>query len=179
MKRLLSLCMIPALMAGLGVAQGRALAGCRGGACHGGVCYDGHGSCCPPYWCDPYADLHPWPDDNPLYDGPRNWSWWYPHGGFTAYLGLPGSGVQAPSDYSHINWVIPPHVNANMVLQKLEMLGVPLVPQETMYLGKNPAHVAKTKLPVPGRWIKEKEKEKEREKELKDKEKDKDKDLDR
>jgi hypothetical protein len=175
MKRLLRTLLILAGLAGVGLGQGQALAhGDHWGRRH--WCWDGPDGC-PPYWCDPYANLVPWPDDNILYVGPRNWAWWFPHGGFTAYPGEPGSGVQARSDYSHVNWVVPPHVNAQMVLQRLEMLGVPLVPQETLYLGKNPA-VNKAKLPIPGRWAKEKEAEKDKEKE-KDKDKDKDREIER
>ncbi|MFO0846185.1 MAG: hypothetical protein U0797_28045 [Gemmataceae bacterium] len=50
----------------------------------------------------------PWPNDSYLIEGPRTWAWWYPHGGFTAYPGLPGSGVEIGSDYSHVNWVVAP-----------------------------------------------------------------------
>jgi hypothetical protein len=175
MKRLLRILLLPAVMAGLGLSAGQALAhgdhwGWRGW-------HFGGPEGCPPYWCDPYANLAPWPYDNPLIEGPRIWAWWYPDGGFTAYPGQAGSGVQARSDYSHVNWVVPPHVNAQSVLQRLEALGVPLVPQETMYLGKNPS-VNKAKLPVPGRWARDKEPEKDKEKE-KEMDKDKDKELNR
>jgi hypothetical protein len=133
--------------------------------CRGRHCGPGYGCgvpSCPPYWCDPYADLRPWPDDNPLYEGPRNWAWWYPHGGFTAYPGLPGSGIVTGSDYSHVNWVVSPTVNAQMVTQKLRAMGVPLVPQDTIYLGKNPKVVEKAKLPMPKNWIKDDEPEKDK-----------------
>src|SRR5262245_39379000 len=138
---------------------------------------DGDG--CPPYWCDPYACLHPWPYDNPLIDGPRNWAWIFPDGGFTAYLGEPGSGVQARSDYSHVNWVVHPTVNAAGVVRKLDALGIPRVPQDTIYLGKNPAQVDRAKLPLPRAWLpRDEEKPKEPEKAI-EKEKDKKEEKDR
>ena len=28
-----------------------------------------------------------------LIEGPQNWAYWYPHGGFTTYPGEPGSGI--------------------------------------------------------------------------------------
>jgi hypothetical protein len=173
MKQLASLLLVSAVLVGFAVAPPDA-AGC--GYCHGvGVGYgvasfgctpDG----CPPYWCDPYACLQPWPFDNPLIVGPRNWSWLYPDGGFTVYPGEPGSGVRTGSDYSHVNWVQPPQANAQAVLQKLDALGIPRVPQDTTYLGKNPAQVDKAKLPVPKAWQpppaeKEKDKAIEKEKE--------------
>lgn len=161
MKPLMRVLAIPAVLVLTGLAAGSAEAQCRGGYC-------GHGcvALCPPYWCDPYADLRPWPDDNPLYEGPRNWAWMFPDGGFTAYPGLPGSGITTGSDYSHVNWVIAPTANAQIVTQKLEELGVPLVPQETIYLGKNPKVVDKAKLPMPKNWIKDGEPEKEEKKDL-------------
>src|SRR5262249_38958098 len=128
----------------------------------GGCPYNGNGTGdgCPPYWCDPYASPHSWPYDNPLIDGPRNWSWIYPEGGFTVYLGEPGSGVWPRSDYSHVNWVMSPADNAQAVLRKLDALGIPRVPQDTIYLGKNPAQVDKAKLPLPRAWEQPKEPEK-------------------
>ncbi len=108
----------------------------------------------------------PWPYNNPLISTPRNWSWMYPDGGFTLYPGQAGSGIQARSDYSHINWVQPPHANAQAVVQKLDALGIPRVPQDTTYLGKNPAQVDKAKLPIPKAWQREPEKEIEKGKEV-------------
>jgi hypothetical protein len=142
--------------------------GCKARRCPPGVSATHDGP--PPYWCDPYACLHPWPNDNPLLTGPRNWAWVFPDGGFTAYPGLPGSGTRSNSDYSHINWVVSPQNNAQMVQQKLDALGIPRVPQETMFLGKNPGMVDKAKLPLPKGWQKDAGKEKE---------KDKDKDADK
>lgn len=159
MRQFASLLLVSAVLTGFAVAPADASGwgGCAGGCSSYGCTPDG----CPPYWCDPYACLTPWPNDNPLITGPRNWSWLYPDGGFTAYLGLPGSGVKARSDYSHVNWVQSPHANAQGVLQKLDALGIPRVPQDTTYLGKNPAMVEKAKLPVPKAWQpKEPEKDK-------------------
>lgn len=164
MLRLLRLGIIPlALLVALTctsslLAKGK---GCRGS----GYGYGGTPDGCPPYWCDSYANLNPWPYDNPLVDGPRNWSWWFPYAGFTAYPGLPGSGIVIGSDYSHINWTVPPVANANQVVQKLQSMGIPLVPQETIYLGKIPKLADKAKLPIPKNWLPE-EKEKNADKEL-------------
>jgi hypothetical protein len=167
MRRFATLLILSAALGWTGYAQ----AGCPGSA-----------QGCGPYWCDPYANLRPWPNDNDLYDGPRNWAWWYPHGGFTAYPGQAGSGIKTGSDYSHVNWVTAPASNAQLVTEKLQSLGIPLVPQETTYLGKNPAAVNKAKLPQPKSWIKDVEPvepEKEKGKEIeKDKAKDNDKDKD-
>jgi hypothetical protein len=94
-----------------------------------------------------------------------------PFGGYTLYAGQAGSGVHSASDYSHINYHKPPALTAQMVLDRLRDLGIPLVAPETQFLGKNPA-VEGVRLPVPRPWIKfEEPKEKEKEK---DKDKDKD-----
>jgi hypothetical protein len=168
MKQLASLLLVSAVLAGFALAPA-ASAG-SGCAYNGGCAGDG----CPPYWCDPYGCLQPWPYDNPLIHGPRNWSWIYPDGGFTAYPGEPGSGVWARSDYSHVNWVVSPADNAQGVLRKLDALGIPRVPQDTIYLGKNPAMVDKAKLPIPRAWQPEPEKLKEPEKEVEKDKKEKD-----
>lgn len=157
MRRFSRLLLLSALLITAGSAHA---GGCKAGlGCGGGGAWAG----CGPYWCDPFVDFSPWPNDNYLYDGPRNWAWRFPHGGFTVYPGEPGSGIKMGSDYSHINWVVPPADNAKMVLEKLKALGVPLVPQETIYLGKNPGAVQKAKLPLPKSWIKDDEKEPEKE----------------
>lgn len=135
---------------------------CKGlkGCSYGSYTPDG----CPPYWCDPYACRDTWPMQNPYISGPRNWAWILPDGGFTAYPGQVGSGIRAYSDYSHVNWVAPPQVNAQNVVQKLDQLGIPRVPQDTIYLNRNPAQVNKAKLPMPKSWIQEPEAGKEIEK---------------
>jgi hypothetical protein len=134
-----------------------------------------------PYWIDSFACLHPWPNDNCLMRLPQNWAWIFPSGGFTAYLGTPGSGVQANSDYSHIHWVVSPQQTAQNVQQKLDALGIPRVPQDTIFLGKNPGTVDKAKLPIPRKWVapeenkeaeKEKGKDKGKDADTKDKAKD-------
>lgn len=151
MRRFALLLILPAAF---GLA-GQARAGCGPRGCGGWA--GGVWAGCGPYWCDPFADLRPWPNDNYLYEGPRNWAWWYPYGGFTAYPGEPGSGIKIGSDYSHLNWVVSPVTNAQIVTEKLQALGIPLVPQETIYLGKNPGAVNKAKLPLPKSWIKDEE----------------------
>lgn len=80
-----------------------------------------------------------------------NNAWLYPDGGFTLYPGQPGSCVPSHSDYSKVNWVVPPTTNAQAVLDKLRELGVPQVPPDTIYLGKNP-NAGDAKLPIPKGW---------------------------
>jgi hypothetical protein len=150
MRRFATLLILSAALGAAGDAEG----GCHGAAPGWG---GGTPPGCGPYWCDAYANLRPWPENNPYYDGPRSWAWWYPDGGFTAYPGQPGSGIKGGSDYSHVNWVTSPASNAQLVTDKLQSLGIPLVPQETTYLGKNPAAVQKAKLPQPKGWIKDAE----------------------
>lgn len=134
--------------------------GCRGGSCGlGDYSYDNPDGCLPA-WCDPFVDLSPWPMDA-RYNGSRNWHWWYPYGGFVNYPGEPGTGIRPVSDYSHINWLMPPSSTAQMVTQKLDMLGIPRVPQETLFLDKNPSVELNTKLPVPKNWAKEPPKDEE------------------
>jgi hypothetical protein len=165
--------MVPAVLLAVGTVVAPASAGGhRHGTCAAGYSASYAFNSCPPYWADPFADLRPWPFDNFLYDGPRNWTWWFPDGGFTAYPGEPGSGIVAGSDYSHINWVISPTATAQLVRQKLDALGIPPVPQETLFLGKNPAAVDKAKLPLPKSWMVDPDKD------LPLENKDKDKDLD-
>lgn len=149
--------LIPALVLAFGLGAGAAQAQCCKAKCRARGCADG---CCAdggwtPYWCDPYAVLDPWPNDNSLFCGPRYWGWYFPDGGFTAYPGLPGSGVATRSDYSHVSWLASPADTAQAVVQKLDSLGIPRVPQDTTYLGKNPAMVDKAKLPVPKAWRKD------------------------
>jgi hypothetical protein len=80
-----------------------------------------------------------------------NWAWIYPDGGFTLYPGQAGSCVPSHSDYSKVNWLVPPTASAQAVLNKLQQLGIPQVPPETIYLGKNP-NAGEAKLPLPKGW---------------------------
>ena len=98
MRRLMRV-VVPAVLVAAGLAAGAAQAGgCKGGHCGGfGPWYS-----CGPYWCDPFADLRPWPDNNPLYEGPRVWAWWYPHGGFTAYASSTDEDDEAELDGLHV-----------------------------------------------------------------------------
>jgi hypothetical protein len=73
----------------------------------------------------------------------------YPYGGWTFYEGTPGSEVPSHSDYSHINYNKPPAATAQAVLARLQALGIPLVPPETQFLGKNPRAADKVTLPKP------------------------------
>jgi len=113
-------------------------------------------------------------------EGPQNWAWMFPDGGVTPYPGLPGSGVIPQSDYSCLNWVVPPSVNARGVAQRLEEMNIPRVAPEPEFLGKNTFLPKKLKLPIPQNWLKEdKENDQNCPKPSDDKDKDKDKDLDK
>jgi hypothetical protein len=68
-----------------------------------------------------------------------NWAWFFPYGGVTLYPGEPGSGYAARSDYSCINWIVTPEQNANMVRGRLRSMGIPDVPPEPLFWGKNPS----------------------------------------
>jgi hypothetical protein len=81
-----------------------------------------------------------------------NRAWVYPNGGYTVYPGQPGSCVPSHSDYSKVNWLVPPTINAQGVLDKLRELGIPQVPPDTIYLGKNPRAAEDAKLPIPKGW---------------------------
>jgi hypothetical protein len=81
-----------------------------------------------------------------------NWAWIYPRGGFTLYPGEPGSCVPSHSDYSKVNWLVPPTVSAQGTLDKLRELGIPQVRPDTIYLGKNPYAAGEAKLPLPNGW---------------------------
>jgi hypothetical protein len=106
-----------------------------------------------------------------LIEGEQNWAYMYPDAGFTTYPGLPGSGICTHSDYSHVYWLIPPRFNAKQVIDRLDILGVPLVPPEPEFLGKNPHVTDGVKLPVPRGWFREKDPEPEKGKEPKEAEK--------
>jgi hypothetical protein len=73
----------------------------------------------------------------------------FPYAGWTAYDGTPGSGWPSYSDYSHINYSHPPAVLAQSVLGRLNALGIPLVPPEPQFLGKNPRAAENVILPRP------------------------------
>ena len=81
-----------------------------------------------------------------------NWAWLYPNGGFTLYPGEPGSCVPSHSDYSKVHWTVPPTASAQGTLDKLRELGIPQVPPDTIYLGKNPYAAGDAKLPLPKGW---------------------------
>jgi hypothetical protein len=68
-----------------------------------------------------------------------------------------------------------------MVFKRLREMGIPLVPPETQFLGKNPRAADGLKLPTPKGWsAKEKEKEKEKDEGTEpEKNKDKDKEKDK
>ncbi len=93
-------------------------------------------------------------------DTPFNYSWLTPHGGYVTYPGLPGSGFGSVTDYSQHSWVVPPEASANAVREKLRAMGIPLVPPETIFLGKNPRAADNLKLPIPRPKEKDKEDEK-------------------
>jgi hypothetical protein len=86
----------------------------------------------------------------------------YPDGGWTLYPGEAGSGVPTCSNYAPVNGLIPPAATAQVVLQKLQFLGIPIVAPETQFLNKNPRIAEKLQLPIPKTWIKPKEEEKEK-----------------
>jgi len=86
-----------------------------------------------------------------------NFAWLTPHGGYTTYPGLPGSGYGTHSDYSQHNWLVSPEENAAMVRNRLRELGIPPVPPEPVFLGKNPRAADNIKLPLPR--VKEKDKD--------------------
>lgn len=101
-------------------------------------------------------------------EGPTNWSWMFPEGGVTPYPGLPGSGMRGHSDYSYFNWYVPPSVNAADVALRLKQMGIPRVPPEPEFLGKNPCLPDKLRMPIPNSWLKDppsKDGDKEKEKE--------------
>ena len=103
--------------------------------------------------------------------------WVYPDGGYTLYPGQSGSCVPSHSDYSKVNWTAPPTANAQRVLDKLRDLGIPQVPPETIYLGKNPNAANDLKLPLPKGWTPREDEPKEADK-PKEKEADKPKEKD-
>jgi hypothetical protein len=86
-----------------------------------------------------------------------NWANYFPQGGWTLYYGEPGSGVPSWSSYSQINGLVPPAVNAQGVLDRLKMMGIPIIPPEPQFLGKNPRVADKIILPTPKAWKKPEE----------------------
>jgi hypothetical protein len=105
----------------------------------------------------PYPELPP----TAFIDVPFNNTNLYPDGGWTLYPGEPGSFVPSMSVYSHINGRVPPEVSARSVLARLAQLGIPIVPPEPQFLGKNPCVADNVALPVPKGWRKPKEAPKE------------------
>jgi hypothetical protein len=86
----------------------------------------------------------------------------FPSGGWTLYPGEAGSLVPSMSHYSHVYGVLPPAVAAQDVLNKLQMMGVPIKAPEPQFLGRNPAIADNVVPPTPRSWLpKDEEKEKE------------------
>jgi hypothetical protein len=150
MKRLTSMVLPLALVGALAVETGQVQAGCPG--CTGG------------YFGDAWNGGSRWPFAGGL-GGFDAWAFIevapnranvYPIGGFTAYDGMWATGFQAHSNYSPINWVVPPAANAQAVLLKLQQMNIPLVAPEPMFLGKNP-RIADNVLLPPARVKKTKE----------------------
>ena len=108
-----------------------------------------------------------------------NRAWMYPEGGFTVYPGQPGSCVPSHSDYSKVNWTVPPTVNAQGVMDKLRALGIPQVPPDTIYLGKNPRAAENVQLPIPKGWTPREDEPKEAEPKKKDLDKPKEKEVEK
>ncbi|MFQ3651522.1 MAG: hypothetical protein SNJ75_14440 [Gemmataceae bacterium] len=91
-----------------------------------------------------------YPSGDALLDVSPNWAWLFPDGGVTLYPGQPGSGYAARSDYSCIHWLVPPQQNAMLVKSRLAAMGIPEVPPEPLYWGKNPTITDSIdRLPLP------------------------------
>jgi hypothetical protein len=105
--------------------------------------------------CDTFGHFYPnvaifyGPDPLTLINVPYNHAWTTPFGGWTLYPGQMGSGYAAHSDYSHINWLTTPERTAGMVRGRLAQLGIPAVPPEPLFLGKNPSVTDNIQLPPP------------------------------
>ena len=108
-----------------------------------------------------------------------NRAWVYPLGGYTLYPGQAGSCVPSHSDYSKVNWTVPPTANAQAVLDKLRALGIPQVPPDTIFLGKNPRAAENAQLPTPKGWVPREDEPKEAEPKNKDLDKPKAKELEK
>jgi hypothetical protein len=131
MKRLSTL----ALLVLLGAGTAQVHAGCPG--CGGGIDTGGWG------WGLGGFDAWTFIDREP------NRANIYPDGPITAFAGEWATGFQAHSNYSPINWYLPPAANAQAVLDKLKEMNIPLVSPEPMFLGKNPRIAENVKLPTP------------------------------
>jgi hypothetical protein len=81
----------------------------------------------------------------------------FPYGGFTFYDGEMCSCIESHSDYSRMNWLLPPAMSAQMVLEKLRELNVPLVSPEPQFLNRNPRIADGIRLPVPRPKMKDKD----------------------
>src|SRR5262249_21698447 len=79
-----------------------------------------------------YAE--PLPDYGAVYNDAN----YYPDGGFTAYPGEAGTGLTVVSNYSPINYLMPPTASAQEVLNHLRAMGIPLVNPPPNFLGVNP-----------------------------------------
>jgi hypothetical protein len=141
MKRLLRLGL--ALLVVLAVGTTQARAGCPG--CGGSLFGDG------------WNGGETWPFTGRLggFDAyafigvPPNRANVLPYFGFTAFDGLWATGFQAISNYSPINYVLPPAGTAQSVLAKLKEMNIPLVSPEPMFLNKNPRIAENVRLPAP------------------------------
>jgi hypothetical protein len=71
------------------------------------------------------------------------------YGGYHIYESDPCSCIQVHSNYSQMNWITPPVVSAQMVLEKLREMNIPLVAPEPQFLNKNPRIAEGVRLPVP------------------------------
>jgi hypothetical protein len=143
MKRLLRLAFPLALLFVLSAGTSQAQAGCP---CGGKSLFG-----------DGWSDRWPWPyfcalggfDAWTFIEVAPNLANVYPDGGFTAYDGMWGTGFQARSNYAPVNWIVPPAASAQMVLNKLKEMNIPLVSPEPMFLGKNPRIADNVRLPTP------------------------------
>ncbi len=141
MRTLWSLVMVPLALPGLASPV------LAGGSCPAGGCPSagaalpaqpgafGHFDPCVP---NPFDFITPFPDPVRI----------FPAYGYTAY---PPRGVDCRGDftpYRQVDWMTPPSDTAQIVLQRLHNLGVPLVTPEPEFLGKNPRAEPAT-LPTP------------------------------
>jgi hypothetical protein len=158
MKRLLKLALPVALLVVLAVGSNRVQAGCPAS------CDASYGEGCRGVRIWPYGGGIGGFDAWAFISVEPNRANIYPNGGFTAYDGMWATGFQAHSNYSPINWVVPPAANAQAVLLKLKEMNIPLVSPEPMFLNKNPRIADNVSLPTP-------RVKKDREKKVEDKEK--------
>jgi hypothetical protein len=116
-----------------------------------------HAQSCPPGGCPggPFIDLATGP--GLWHGGPDAWDpvthfpdavRIFPYGGYTAYVprGIDCHGDFSP--YHQIYYLAPPAATAQCALKRLTALGIPLVPCEPEFLGRNP-HTDRYALPAP------------------------------